>query len=286
MESAASQSAEYDSRYRRMLACSLGLSLVLTGCGLKQDIETPEQSFAPATYVGPLPIELTIPEPAPLPPPVPTPQPVLIETPPAPLEIKASLRPPSNRLEEFVDRYYDLAARVEMEFGVPRDLTLAQAIHESDYGRSGLTQQANNFFGIKAHHVGFASWQGPVFGTPTWEVVSEADLPKYRVITQTKRADGKYDIQIVDGFRQYGSAEESFFDYGNYLANRGINAPGEYYADAHGLNDPAAYLKEILDDDDGPDGPQKSYATDPAYLAKLIPYIQKIQAARAALGRP
>lgn len=50
---------------------------------------------------------------------------------------------------EFIARLAPVAVQDMRKYGVPASLTLAQAILESNWGTSGLTQKANNLFGIK-----------------------------------------------------------------------------------------------------------------------------------------
>ena len=40
--------------------------------------------------------------------------------------------------------------RLEKRYGIPAAATVAMAIHESNYGRSGLTRSGHNWFGLKA----------------------------------------------------------------------------------------------------------------------------------------
>ena len=49
--------------------------------------------------------------------------------------------------------------RICRESGILASLTLAQAIFESNYGRSTLAVEANNLFGIKA----YSNWEGMVY---------------------------------------------------------------------------------------------------------------------------
>ena len=77
-------------------------------------------------------------------------------------------------------------------------ITIAQAILESDWGRSELAQKAYNFFGIKASK----EWSGKVYTKSTWE----------------QRADGvKYEIKA--DFRKYNSISESIIDHDNFFVS-------------------------------------------------------------------
>lgn len=59
-------------------------------------------------------------------------------------------------MNAYISTYADLAMSEMRRTGVPASITLAQAIIESDYGRSRLAREANNHFGIKCHN----GWKG------------------------------------------------------------------------------------------------------------------------------
>ncbi|MEA1886538.1 MAG: glucosaminidase domain-containing protein [Bacteroidota bacterium] len=59
-------------------------------------------------------------------------------------------------LDNYVREYADLAMGEMLRTGVPASITLAQAVIESDCGRSRLARKANNHFGIKCHN----DWKG------------------------------------------------------------------------------------------------------------------------------
>ncbi len=54
-----------------------------------------------------------------------------------------------NRVQEYIDKYKDIAMAEMARTGVPASITLAQGIHESGAGTSDLVQRSNNHFGIK-----------------------------------------------------------------------------------------------------------------------------------------
>jgi flagellum-specific peptidoglycan hydrolase FlgJ len=102
----------------------------------------------------------------------------------------------SNPYSSFIRDHFEYACEVERECGVPVGLTLCQSIYESGGGRSNLAEHQNNFFGIKTGD----NWQG----------------------------------DSNNGFRCYGSARESFLDYGEFMY--------KYYPNAIG-RDPDHYFR-------------------------------------------
>ena len=57
--------------------------------------------------------------------------------------------------QEYIDTYKDLAIEEMVEYHIPASITLAQGLLESGAGKSYLSRQGNNHFGIKSH-----GWEG------------------------------------------------------------------------------------------------------------------------------
>lgn len=93
-------------------------------------------------------------------------------------------------VQTYVQRFKSAALEQERLYGVPASITLAQGILESGAGKSALTVNANNHFGIKVSN----GWSGKVYYA--WD-----DEP------QKSR------------FRWYDSAAESFRDHSLFLRN-------------------------------------------------------------------
>ena len=98
----------------------------------------------------------------------------------------------SSDILAYINQYKQIALDQEKQYGIPASITLAQGILESGAGRSGLTRNSNNHFGIKA----MGGWNGSVYHA--WD-----DEP------QKSR------------FRVYSSAAESFRDHSLFLKNNG-----------------------------------------------------------------
>lgn len=96
----------------------------------------------------------------------------------------------------FIERVGALAAADMQKSGVLASLTIAQAILESGWGKSGLTVKANALFGIKAG----TNWKGRVYSTKTQECY-----------------DGVNFTTVTALFRAYDSWEESVEDHSALL---------------------------------------------------------------------
>ncbi|AGX44179.1 glycoside hydrolase family 73 protein [Clostridium saccharobutylicum] len=99
-----------------------------------------------------------------------------------------------NSKEQFIQQLYPQAAEIYDKYGVLPSVIISQAILESGWGKSDLSIQANNLFGIKAD----SSWKGKKIKMNTSEY---------------------YNQKIKDDFRVYNSEEESMKDYGEFLKN-------------------------------------------------------------------
>lgn len=143
---------------------------------------------------------------------------------------------------QFLDSVAEDAVLSQRATGVPASVTLAQAILESGWGKSGLSAKYHNYFGIKG--------TGPA-GTV--------------VLSTGEHFNGK-DVVIKDGFRVYHSAAESFEDHGRFFIEN------KRYAEAmRNAHDAERFAKEIH---------KAGYATDPNYSQKLISLIRKYNLTR------
>ncbi|MFM2057148.1 MAG: hypothetical protein RLY71_1533, partial [Pseudomonadota bacterium] len=104
------------------------------------------------------------------------------------------------RAEQFVLRHQATAEAVAAESGIPASFMLAQAAHETGWGRREILQSdgkaSNNLFGIKAG----PGWNGPVAVATTTEVIDGVAR------------------KVQARFRAYSSPEESFRDYARLIS--------------------------------------------------------------------
>ena len=138
----------------------------------------------------------------------------------------------------FIERVGALAAADMQKSGVLASLTIAQAILESGWGKSGLTVKANALFGIKAG----TSWKGRVYSTKTQECY-----------------DGVNFTTVTALFRAYDSWEESVEDHSALLTG------AARYKAVVGERDYKTACRAIK---------AAGYATDPKYPDKLIQIIE------------
>ena len=136
---------------------------------------------------------------------------------------------------EFILSLAGAAQESQRMTGVPASVTLAQAILESDWGRSRLAREAKNLFGIKAHtRPGTAG----VYNINAWEVLGGANVIK------------------PESFKAYSNLADSIVDHGRWFHQQ------PRYAGALAVRDePQAFARAIN---------AAGYATDPAYANKLI----------------
>lgn len=92
-------------------------------------------------------------------------------------------------LEEYIERFKDVAMEEMRTNGIPASIKLAQGILESGFGNSDLAVIGNNHFGIKCH-----GWSGRTFF--------------------------KDDDHRDECFRAYNDPEESFRDHSEFLTGR------------------------------------------------------------------
>lgn len=157
---------------------------------------------------------------------------------PSPLDKPAgtAARIPERGAAGFVQQHTRAAEAAEASSGIPAAFMVAQAAHETGWGRREIRHADGspsfNLFGIKA---------GPGWNGPTAEITTTEYI-------------GGVARKVTAKFRAYGSYEESFADYARMMKTSPRYA-GVAQADTAG---------------EFAQGLQKAgYATDPAYADKL-----------------
>jgi hypothetical protein len=133
-----------------------------------------------------------------------------------------------NNVQEYIEKFKQLAMTEQNEADIPASITLAQGIYETGAGKSELALQAHNHFGIKCK----ATWQGETF-------LHDDDRKQ-------------------ECFRKYDSDADSYKDHsaflkGNLRYKSLFNLPlTDYAAWAEGLKRAGyatnpAYVKRLID---------------------------------------
>lgn len=143
------------------------------------------------------------------------------------------------KVNRYINDYKELAVIEMYRSGIPASITLAQALHESQYGSSELAVNANNHFGIKCK----SYWEG----------------------SRYHHKDDDYDkngILLKSCFRAYNNVFDSYIDHSNFLMHT------KHYQGLFKLDrsDYESWAKGLQ---------MSGYATDPNYAKKLISYIEK-----------
>lgn len=138
--------------------------------------------------------------------------------------------------QAYIEDTEKMAVRIARKNNILPSVMLAQSILESNWGRSELSREYNNYFGIKA----VKKDQGIVFETEEY-VDGES---------------GRY----MENFKKYSSKRESFEHYAKLLSTA---KRYEKVKTAKNYKEAAKYIKE------------GGYATDPSYADKIISVVEK-----------
>ena len=171
---------------------------------------------------------------------------------PARSGVGASARPSQ---EEFLRMHQSSASAAEAQTGIPATFMVAQAAHESGWGKHEIRNadgsSSFNLFGIKAG----SSWKGKVAQVATTEVLNGQPH------------------KVIAKFRAYASYEESFKDYAQLMKDN------PRYANVVSASNSAQGFAQGLQ--------RAGYATDPAYADKLTRVINTtLRMQRATLATP
>jgi flagellar protein FlgJ len=130
------------------------------------------------------------------------------------------------------------AQRGWREYGVPASVTMAQAILESGWGRSGLAAVDKNFFGIKCFSGKFGTLANGCHDYKTSECTKAGSC-----------------FTTTATFRTYATMAHSFRDHGNFLKVNSRYQPAFVYS-----KDANKFIWQVW---------KAGYATDPNYYTKV-----------------
>ncbi|MGR3741288.1 glycoside hydrolase family 73 protein [Companilactobacillus sp. DQM5] len=142
---------------------------------------------------------------------------------------------------EFIDKISPYAITLKKQYGILPSITISQAIVESNWGKSVLARDYNNFFGVK--------------GT---------DPTNTKVLYTKEFVNGKW-IEIHGRFRVYSDYKDSMKDHAVLLANGTSWNPRQYH-DVLAAQDYVDATFALQTD---------GYATDPTYTKKLLKIIKQ-----------
>jgi len=148
----------------------------------------------------------------------------------------------------FVQQHTQAAQAAEVKTGIPAAFMVAQAAHETGWGRKEIRNAdgtpSYNLFGIKAS----AGWTGPTTD-----------------VTTTEYLNGKAQ-KVTQRFRAYSSYDESFADYARMMKDSPRYAKLTQTTAASSANaaDGGRFARGLQ---------RAGYATDPAYAEKLTKMI-------------
>ncbi len=159
----------------------------------------------------------------------------------APLRGAEALTDAGSRQAQFVRNHTEAARGAEAQSGIPASFMVAQAAHESGWGKREILNadgsSSHNLFGIKAG----PGWKGAV-----------------AEVTTTEYIDGQ-PRKVTAKFRAYGSYAESFNDYAKLMKE----SP-RYSQVLANASTPRGFSEGLQ---------RAGYATDPAYAHKLTQVI-------------
>jgi flagellar protein FlgJ len=159
-----------------------------------------------------------------------------------------------NHVQSFIQKHDASAKAASAATGIPASFMVAQAAHESGWGKREITAadgtKSYNVFGIKAT----PGWTGKTVDVQTTEVING----------QAHKVTAK--------FRAYGSYDEAFKDYAKLISSNDRYAKVVAQAQAGNATGFAKGLQ------------QAGYATDPAYAEKIAKTIQTTQRVQSTLA--
>lgn len=134
--------------------------------------------------------------------------------------------------KEFIAFLQPAATISEQRDKIPAGFTIAQAALESSWGRSLLSREALNYFGVKAD----SAWHNSTLDLPTREYIQ-----------------GHW-ITVTAHWRKYSTLDQCFKDHANFFHTN------QRYAFAFKHTSAVEFARSIA---------LAGYATDPAYFTKL-----------------
>jgi len=139
----------------------------------------------------------------------------------------------------FLKNIKPIAELIQKQYGIKSIITISQSAHESNWGISKLTKDANNLFGMKATAIWIKE------GKPVWTGAT------------TEYFDPSQPTKIIAGFKKYSDWLQSTVDWAELISNISRYSTLIKYAKEGNID---MFGKEIT---------KSGYATDPKYYIAL-----------------
>ena len=138
------------------------------------------------------------------------------------VSIRRKIEGVNSEKEKFIESLKDDSIATYKKYGVLPSITISQAILESDWGRSSLAAEYNNYYGIKADK----SWKGKVANLTTKENHSDVIKANFRVydgIGESVEDLGKF-LNENSRYRNNGLFEgKNYIEQAQALENAGYS---------------------------------------------------------------
>jgi len=160
----------------------------------------------------------------------------------------------SQKIIDFVIKYYPYAFQSEIDIKIPTVFTLAQAALETGWGAKSI---GNNLFGITANN----DWTGEKELIDTFEFHDKPDVKYPEIVSITPLPEGKFKYVVKRHFRKYTDVATCFNDHNEFLLKDRYKKAFEH------TNDPKKFATAIAD---------AGYATGMNYAKTLHGIIDRI----------
>lgn len=161
----------------------------------------------------------------------------------------------SDKIVDFVKKYYPYAFKSEIEIKIPTLFTLAQAALETGWGKKAI---GNNLFGITADK----HWKGKKALVDTFEFHDNPNVKYPAIESITPLEDGNYKYIVKRYFRDYDNVTECFNDHNKVLLKERYKKAFDH------TNNPKQFATEIA---------KGGYATGLNYAETLHKIIDRIE---------
>jgi len=157
--------------------------------------------------------------------------------------------------QDFITKFYPFAVEVEKETKIPAIAIMAQAAHETGWGKAAI---GNNLFGIK-----FRKGDPGYKEILTTEYSSRPDMFKGQNVKSVvyDKKTNKYKYKVLQYFADYPTPKDGFLAHARLLLNN------RYKGALRWKHSPKRYLIAVW---------RAGYATDPNYAKKICAVVDSV----------